>query len=75
MGHPGLLNPTHSNGGNEWGTRTLAEEHTRGEQRLSEMTGDDLLGIANGGEIGLGVPAQQKLEVGAELIVNAGRKR
>ena len=40
-----------------------------GKEALAEVTADDLLGIADGGEIGSGVPLEEQIEVGGELRV------
>ena len=42
-------------------------EHACGEERLAEMTGYDLIGIAHCGQIHARVPAQQQIEIGLQL--------
>jgi hypothetical protein len=36
------------------------------------MSCHDLFGIADGGEVGFGVPAEKELEIDVELVVNSG---
>ena len=38
-----------------------------GEEAFSEVTADDLLGIADGGEVSAGVPLEEEVEVGGEM--------
>ena len=42
-------------------------EIRRGEEAFAEVAADDLFRIANGGEVGAGVPLEQKVEIGGEL--------
>jgi len=42
-------------------------EMSGGEEAFSEMTSNDLFGVADGGEIGAGVPLEKKVEVEGEF--------
>ena len=60
------------------GSGAEIEEGVRGrpmccgsEEALAEVAADDLLGVADGGEVGTGVPLEQKVEVGGELGAEA----
>src|SRR5258708_28638570 len=39
-----------------------------GEEALAKVTADDLFRIADGGEVGAGVPFEEEVEVGGELV-------
>ena len=43
------------------------------EEALAKVAPDDLLGIADGGEVGAGVPLEEKIEVRGELGEDGGR--
>jgi len=45
------------------GTSVTWQEHAGSEEALAEMPGDDLFGIANGGEIDTLIPAQKYIDV------------
>ena len=38
-----------------------------GEEALAGVPGDDVAGVADGGEVGAGVPFEEEVEVGGEL--------
>jgi hypothetical protein len=40
-----------------------------GEEGFAEVALDDLLGVSDGGEVGAGVPFEEEIEVGGELVV------
>jgi hypothetical protein len=42
------------------------------EEALAEVAADDLFGLADRGEIGACVPAEQEIEIGAELGIEVG---
>jgi hypothetical protein len=42
-------------------------EMAAGEEALAEVAADDLLGLADRGKVGAGVPAQQQIQVQREL--------
>jgi hypothetical protein len=48
-------------------------EVTRGEETLAEVAADDLFGIADGGEIGAGIPFEEKIEISSEAGEEVGR--
>ena len=50
------------------------EQVAGGKQRLSEVAGDDLLGIADGGEVDAGVPAEKYIDVRRYIIQLGGRE-
>jgi hypothetical protein len=43
-----------------------------GEEAFAEVAADDLFGIADGGEIGAGVPLEEEMEVSRELRKQGG---
>ena len=43
-----------------------------GEEALAEVAADDVFGVADGGEVGAGVPLEEQVEVGGELGVEFG---
>jgi len=43
-----------------------------GEETFAEVTADDLLGIADRGEVGTGVPLEEEVEIGRELEEEGG---
>jgi hypothetical protein len=45
-----------------------------GEEAFSEVAADYLFGIADGGEVGAGVPLVEEIEVEGELVVERGRR-
>jgi len=47
-------------------------EVTGGEEAFSEVATDDFLGIADGGEVGAGVPLEEEIEVSGELRKEIG---
>jgi hypothetical protein len=44
-------------------------EMSCGKEAFAEMTSNDLFGVADGGEVGAGVPLEKKVEVGRELVI------
>jgi hypothetical protein len=48
--------------------RTRREEVAGGEEGLTEVAGDDVLGSANRGEVDAGIPAQEEIDVRRYLI-------
>ncbi len=42
-------------------------EMVGGEEAFAEVAADDLFGVADGGEVGAGVPFEEEVEVGGEL--------
>ncbi len=44
-----------------------------GEEAFAEVAADDLFGVANGGEVGAGVPFEEEIEVEGELGEDFGR--
>ena len=50
------------------------EKVAGGKQGFAEVAGDDLLGVADGGEVNTSVPAQQKVEIGRDLLKQDGLK-
>ena len=49
-------------------------EMTGGEEAFAEVAADDLLRIADGGEVSAGVPLEEEIEVEGELSVEVGRR-
>ncbi len=49
------------------GKRKVRSELEGAEEALAEVALDDALGVADGGEVGAGVPAEEEVEVGGEL--------
>jgi hypothetical protein len=47
-------------------------EVTGGEEAFSEVATDNFLGVADGGEVGTGVPLEEKIEVNGELRKEGG---
>jgi hypothetical protein len=45
-----------------------------GEEALAEVAADDLFGVADGGEVGAGVPLEEEIEVERELTIERGRR-
>ena len=48
-----------------------AGELEAGEEAFAEVALDDGLGVADGGEVGAGIPLEQEVQVGGELGVEA----
>jgi hypothetical protein len=44
-------------------------EMDAGEEGLAEVALDDFFGVADGGEVGAGVPLEEEIEIGGELGV------
>ncbi len=44
-----------------------------GEEALAEVAADDLFGVADGGQVGAGVPLEQEIEIKGELGAERGR--
>lgn len=53
--------------------RQQRREVDTGEEAFAEVAADDLFGVADGREIGAGVPAEKEVKVSAELGVEVGR--